>query len=163
MAKKEENKKGEAVALANITEENVIDQIKNANKYSKEIVKLADEQADKEQKERMARELNQVRDKATYINLKSVLKTRLIRAQEKAVSEMRKKSKELLDKITSGDITANDYDNEMDKELKRANDSIEKANEEFENNLKELKNQFPSSWSYEWDNPFRRIRRVNAD
>ena len=58
MAKDKEKKevKGGVLDITNVTEENIVDQIKNANKYSEEIVKLAGEKAEEKEKERMIKE-----------------------------------------------------------------------------------------------------------
>jgi hypothetical protein len=161
--KDKDPKKGGKVELTNVTEENVVDQIKNANRFSEEIVKEAEEKAEKDEKERMVRELNEIKDKATYINLSSVLKTRLVRAQEKAVSKLREASRDLLGDIKSGKLTANEYNQQIDEKVKDCNKAIEEAIKEYENNKKELKTKFPASWCYEWDNPFRRIRSIDRD
>lgn len=158
MAKDKETKKGGVMEIKSVTEENIVDQIKNANKFGEEIVKAAAEKAEKEEKERQIREFNDIKDKATYINLKSVLRTRRDRAAEKATSAMRKKSLELLEKVSNGELTAADYDTELDKAVDEANKAVKEANQEFDKLSQELRNKFPGSYRYDWDDPYRRIR-----
>lgn len=66
MAKKAEETKSGRIDILNVKEESITDQIANANKYSEEIVKYADEIADEKEKKRMAEELNRIRDIISY-------------------------------------------------------------------------------------------------
>lgn len=159
MAKeKEKNNVGGMLDITKVTEENIVDQIKNANKYSEEIVKLAGEKAEEKEKERMIREFNDLKDKATYINLKSVLRTRRDRAVEKATSAMRMRTLELIKQVADGKMTAKEYEEELTKAVDEANKAVEKGNEEFSKMSEELRQKFPNSYSYDWDDPYRRIR-----
>lgn len=157
MAKDKENKGG-VLDITKVSEENIVDQIKNANKFGDEIVKAAAEKAEKDEKERQVREFTEIKDKATYINLKSVLRTRRDRAQERATSEMRKKSLELLNEVSNGKMTAQEYNEALDKAVGDANEAIKKGNQEFDKLSAELRNKFPYSYSYDWDDPYRRLR-----
>ena len=159
MAKEaKEPKKGGVIDLKAITDENIVEQIKNANKFGDEIVKAAAEKAEKDEKERQIKEFTEIKDKATYINLKSVLRTRRDRAAERATSNMRKKSLELLEKVSNGEMTAKEYDEELDKLVDETNKAVKEGNQEFDKLSEELRNKFPSSWRYDWDDPYRRIR-----
>ena len=159
MAKnKEEQKKGGVLDIKSVTDENIVDQTKNANKFGDEIVKAAAEKAEKDEKDRQIREFNEIKDKATYINLKSVLRTRRDRAAEKATSAMRKRSLELLEKVSNGELTAKEYNEELDKAVDDTNKAVKEANQEFDKLSEELRNKFPGSWRYDWDDPYRRIR-----
>jgi polyhydroxyalkanoate synthesis regulator phasin len=155
---KEEKKK--SVNFNDVTEENIVEQIKSANKFSEEVKKKADEMAKEEKSERQARELNEIRDKATYVNLKSVLRSRLVNAQKRAIDGARKETLALLDKVVKGEMTANEYDKAVSDTIVEANKKIEEAKKEYHSNSKELQQQFPSSWRYDWDNPFNRITSV---
>ena len=160
MAKDKEKKevKGGVLDITNVTEENIVEQIKNANKYSEEVVKLAAEKAEEKEKERMIREFNELKDKATYINLKSVLRTRRDRAAEKATSAMRLKTLELIKLVADGKMTAKEYEEELNKAVDEANKAVDEGNKEFAKMAEELRQKFPNSWSYDWDDPYRRIR-----
>lgn len=160
MVKDKKNEEQATLSISKVTEENIVDQIKNANKFSQEIVEMSNKNDDEEAKKRQARELSQIKAKATYINLKSVLRTRRDRAAEKATSAMRTKSKELLDKVIAGELTGNDYDEEIRKALKESIDAVKKANNEYDTMCSELRNQFPSAWSYDWDDPYRQIQKA---
>lgn len=158
MAKKaaEETKSGR-IDILNVKEESITDQIANANKYSEEIVKYADEIADEKEKKRMAEELNRIRDKATYVNIKSVLKTRLMNAQKRATDAFREATRDILAEVVSGKLTAVEYDTKITEQIKKTNESLSTASKQFDSDLKELRSKFPSSWSYDWDNPFDRL------
>ena len=158
--KTEKVEKGGTLKLSAINEESVLDQIKNANRFSDEIVKLAEEKADKEEKERMAKEL---KDKATYVNISSVLRTRLVRAQEKAISKAREDSRTLLEEVIAGKLTAVEYNDKIDASITEANKAVDAAIKEYDQNKKELRNKFPHTWSWDWDNPMKRIRSINND
>lgn len=158
MAKEKEEKKG----IANVTEESIDEQIQNANKYSKDIVELADNIKDEQEKKRRAEELNSIRDRATYYNLKCVLVSRLINQQKKATDAARVKSLELLNNVVAGKLTKTQYEAEVDKSIEEANKAVEEAIKKYDTSLKELRNQFPDGNWYEWDNPFKRIKTVQS-
>ena len=160
MAKKaEETKSSTRIDILNFNtkEESITDQIANANKYSEEIVKYADEIADEKEKKRMAEELNRIRDKATYVNIKSVLKTRLMNAQKRATDAFREATRDILADVIAGKLTSVQYDEQISENIKKTNESLKAASTQFDKDLKELRSKFPSSWSYEWDNPFDRL------
>ena len=158
MAKEKEEKKGGTLDITKVTDENIVDQIKNANKFSDDIVKAAAEKAEKDEKDRQIKEFTEIKDKATYINLKSVLRTRRDRAAEKATSELRKKSLELLQQVAEGKMTASEYNEGLNKAVNDTNEAVKKANQEFDKMSQELRNKFPRSYCYDWDDPYRRIR-----
>lgn len=158
MAEKKETK-----GFAGVTEESIDEQIQNANKYSKDVVALADSIKDEQEKKRRAEELNSIRDRATYYNLKCVLVSRLINKQKKATDTARKKSLELLDEVVAGKLTKTQYEAEIDKSIEEANKTVEAALKEYDTSLKELRGKFPEGNWYEWDNPFRRIKNVSSE
>ena len=164
MAKEKETKKVEEKknTFSSVNDENILDQIKNANKYSAEIVKKADEMKDEKEKERRARELNDIRDKATYINLKSVLRSRLVNKHKRATDAARVASLDLVNKVTAGELTAVEYDKAVNEAISESNKKIDEARKEYDEGCRELKNQFPGSWSWDWDNPFDRIKGING-
>lgn len=164
MAKETKNKNAETSKeglMKSVTDENILEQIKNANKYSEEIVKLADNIKDEKEKERMARELNEIRDKASYINLKSVLRSRLVNKHKRATDAARVASLDLLQKVTGGEMTAVEYDKAVEEAIVESNKKIDEARKEYDEGVKELKNQFPASWCWDWDDPFRRLKNID--
>lgn len=158
MAKTEKKEVGGVMDITKVTDENIVDQIKNANKFSDDVVKAATEKAEKDEKERQIREFTRIKDKATYINLKSVLRTRRDRAAERATSELRKTSLSLLQQVSDGKMTASEYEEALEKAVNDANEAVKKGNQEFDKMSQELRNKFPGSWGFDWDDPYRRIR-----
>lgn len=158
MARENKENKG----FATVTEESIDEQIQNANKYSKDIVELADNIKDEKEKKRRAEELNSIRDRATYYNLKCVLVSRLINQQKKATDSARVKSQELLNDVVAGKLTKTQYEAEVDKSIEEANKAVEEAIKKYDTSLKELRGKFPEGNWYEWDNPFKRIKTVQS-
>ena len=126
-------------SLIEANEENILEQIKNANKYSEDIVKKAAEAQQKKEEDQQIRELNEIKEKATYINLGSVLKTRLVRAQEKAISGMRETSRDLLNQVIKGELTAADYEKKLDEALEEANKKAKKKDKKDKGDKKSKK------------------------
>lgn len=155
-------KKNETKGFASVTEESIDEQIQNANKYSKDIVALADDIRDEKEKKRRAEELNSIRDRATYYNLKCVLVSRLINQQKKATDAARVKSLELLEQVVTGKLTKTQYEAEVDKSIEEANKLVEEAIKKYNTSWAELKGKFPEGNWYEWDNPFKRIKTVQS-
>lgn len=167
MAKKEEKvqkeEKLQKPDLATANEDNIHEQLKNAQKMTQEVLELA-EKKDKEAKLNMkAEELNRISNKATYINLLSVLRTRFIRAKEKAISALREDTRKHLNDLKSGVLTPNEYEKAIDESVKEQMKKLEKANEEYKDGLKELRNEFPSGRWYEWEDPFNRLNRFSEN
>lgn len=157
-----EKKEKEVKKLNDVTEESIDEQIQNANKYGKEIVALADSIKDEKEKKRRAEELNSIRDRATYYNLKCVLVSRLINRQKKATDAARVESLKLLNEVVDGKLTQAQYEEAIDKSVEEANKTIENAIKEYDASLKELRNKFPEGRWYDWENPFRRIKGVQS-
>lgn len=162
---KENKQKDEktGLSLLNATTESVEEQIKNANKFSKEILSLADEMKDKEEKEKKARELNQIRDKATFINLLTLLKSRFADKQDKAISKLLKKSKELLESVVNGLMTPNEYETALEEQIQACNKEIQDRRTEYNKNVGELRNQFPNGDWWAWTSPFRKLDTSGAN
>lgn len=152
---KNEKKNG----MMEVTDESVMDQIKNANKFSEDIVKTADEIKDKEERERRARELNEIRDRATYYNLKSVLQTRLINKHKRATDAFREKTRDLLSDVISGKLTATEYTEAIAKAVSETNSVISEGQKDYNTGIQELRNKFPNGNWYEWDNYFNNLSK----
>ena len=64
----------------------------------------------------------------------------------------------LLKQVEEGKLTAKEYETELDKAVDEANKAIEAGNKEFNEMNAELRQKFPGHWSYDWDDPYRRVR-----
>lgn len=147
-------------SIMDVNEENFSESLKNANRYSEEIVKMAQENKEKDEKERQANEYGRIADKAAYLNLSLVARSKYGKKTAEILAGARNKSKELLERVTKGELTANEYDDEMAKMIDEHIKEVEKAGKELRSDLRELQNKFPNNWSYNWDNPFQRLNRA---
>lgn len=157
MAKETKNK---TMSLMDVNEENFGEALKSVNTFGEDIVKAAAEKEEEQNKERKIREYNNIKDKAVYLNLSLVARAKYSKKTNDILADARNQSKALLDRVTKGELTATDYDEEMkdmiDKEMKE----VEKAGKQLRKDLEDLRNAFPNHWSYAWDNPFQRLNRA---
>ena len=80
-----------------------------------------------------------------------------MRAQEKAISGMRETSRDLLNQVIKGELTAADYEKKLDEALEEAN---KKAKKKDKKDKGDLRNKFQAHYRFDWDNPFNRVRSV---
>jgi hypothetical protein len=71
---------------------------------------------------------------------------------------MRLKTLELIKQVAEGKMTAKEYEEELNKAVDEANKAVDEGNKEFSKMAEELRQKFPQSWCYDWDDPYRRIR-----
>ena len=155
---KNDNKK--TMSLMDVNEENFSESLKNVNTFGEDIVKAAAEKEEEQNKERKIREYNGIKDKAVYLNLSLVARSKYSKKTNDILAEARNQSKALLDRVTKGELTATDYDDEMKKMIDEQMKEVEKAGKQLRKDLEDLRNAFPNHWSYSWDNPFQRLNRA---
>lgn len=148
------------VEIKDVTTENVSEVLKKINVFSEEEVKLSDENDAEEMKKRKANELSRLKTKANYQNTRLVLAAKYNKAALKAQEEARNKSLELVEKVKKGEITINEYDEEMDKIIDASVKKVEEASKELGKDLKELRDAVPGGIWYQYENPFNRINRA---
>lgn len=153
-----ENKK--AIGLMDVNEDNFNESLKNVLTFSDEIVKAAAEKEEEANKDRKIREYNNIKDKAVYLNMSLVARAKYSKKCNDILAGARNKSKELLERVTKGEFTATDYDDEMKKMIDEQMKEVEKAGKQLRKDLEDLRNAFPNHWSYNWDNPFQRLNRA---
>lgn len=148
MAKETKKAAGNEVA---VTEENVLDQIKNGNLMKETNVKAAIDEIEKRKDEKQKNEAINMICAAKYSNSKALLELRARRREEKNTKEYLTKTKELLDSVLAGKITPTEHKNKRD-ELR---EEFRKKNRESDNQLteemQELRNSFEGRWQYWWD------------
>ena len=148
MAKETKKAAGNEVA---VTEENVLDQIKNGNLMKEANVKAAIDEIEKKKDERQKNEAMNMICAAKYSNSKALLELRARRREEKNTKEYLTKTKELLDNVLAGKITPTEYQ----KKREELRDEFRKKNRESDNQLteemQELRNSFEGRWQYWWD------------
>ena len=149
-----------AISLMDVNEENFGEALKSVNTFGEDIVKAAAEKEEEQNKERKIREYNGIKDKAVYLNLSLVARSKYSKKTNDILAEARNQSKALLDRVTKGELTANDYDDEMKKMIDEQMKEVEKAGKQLRKDLEDLRNAFPNHWSYSWDNPFQRLNRA---
>ena len=157
MAEKTKNK---SMSLMDVNEENFGEALKSVNTFGEDIVKLAAEKEEEQNKERKIREYNSIKDKAVYLNLSLVARAKYSKKTNDILADARNQSKALLDRVTKGEFTATDYDDEMKEMIDKEMKEVEKAGKQLRKDLEDLRNAFPNHWSYAWDNPFQRLNRA---
>ena len=148
MAKETKKAAGNEVA---VTEENVLDQIKNGNLMKETNVKAAIDEIEKQKDEKQKNEAMNMICAAKYSNSKALLELRARRREEKSTKEYLTKTKELLDSVLAGKITPTEYRKQRDD----LREEFRKKNRESDNQLteeiQELRNSFEGRWQYWWD------------
>lgn len=148
MAKETKKAAGNEVA---VTEENVLDQIKNGNIMKEANVKAAIDEIEKRKDEKQKNEAMNMICAAKYSNSKALLELRARRREEKNTKEYLTKTKELLDSVLAGKITPTEYSKQRDD----LREEFRKKNRESDNQLteemQELRNSFEGRWQYWWD------------
>ena len=155
MGKDKKNKSAEerVSAQAQVVNEDlsVEEEIRKGNLIDEDIAALGDLKDEEEEKERKIREYRRCKNMARYINLKKKLLFNKNRREEHAMKVSLDASKELLDKLTSSKLTPNEYEAEWKKICKEEREAINKSNEKFDKQVRELREGFPGYYSYEWD------------
>ena len=145
-----ETKKAASNEVA-VTEENVLDQIKNGNLMKEANVKAAIDEIEKQKDEKQKNEAMNMICTAKYSNGKALLELRARRREEKNTKEYLTKTKELLDSVLAGKITPTEHKKHRDD----LREEFRKKNRESDNQLteemQELRNSFEGRWQYWWD------------
>ena len=146
MAKNKENN-----APAQLSEENVLDEIKKGNLIDEEVIKLGDEKDNKEELERKVSEYRSAKNKAKYRNYKALLELRARRREEKITKEELAESKANFDDLCAGKITPAEYEDKLRDSAKKRREAIQKSNEELNKEIRELRDRFPGYYCYDWE------------
>lgn len=153
MATKKETKPAAEAAES----KDIVDQIKDENKFEDQNVKAAKEQLQKEKDEKKRNELMLIMQMADYVNKRELLELRKRRKEEAATKEALTASKVLLDEILAGKLTPAEYKKklkEVDKKKGDTFDQIERDNNEY---IKELRENYPTYYGIEWEYDKRRF------
>lgn len=134
-----------------ITEDNVMEQIKNGNLLKEANVKAAIDEIEKQKDEKQKKEAMDMICIAKYSNSKALLELRARRREEKNNKEFLTSTKTLLDDALGGKITPTDYK----KKRVELREEFRKKNSESDNQLseemEELRTSFEGRWQYWWD------------
>lgn len=145
-----ETKKPASTAVA-VTEDNVMEQIKNGNLLKEANVKAAIEEIEKQKDDKQKKEAIDMICTAKYSNSKALLELRARRREEKNNKEFLTATKNILDDVLGGKITPTDYK----KKREDLREEFRKKNRESDNQLREemqeLRESFEGRWQYWWD------------
>lgn len=156
-----ENKNGKSIA--EVTTANLDETLKNVNKMDEEVLNMATERLEKEEKERRADELMRKIKKANYQNLHCHIDFKYMEDAAEAEKEMLKKQKEQLEKLKKGEITAVEYEDEFQKICKDGTKVINDAADKRRTRLRELQKQYGEWYGMSWDDPYLRANRAIRD
>lgn len=134
-----------------VTEDNVMEQIKNGNLLKEANVKAAIEEIEKQKDDKQKKEAINMICTAKYSNSKALLELRARRREEKNNKEFLTATKNILDEVLGGKITPTDYK----KKREGLREEFRKKNRESDNQLckemQELRESFEGRWQYWWD------------
>ena len=137
--------------VVTVTEDNVMDQIKNGNILAEANVKAAIEEIQKQKDEKQKKEAMDMICRAKYLNNKALLELRARRREEKNNKEYLTETKNILDEVLGGKITPTEYKKKCDD----LREEFRKKNRESDNQLREemqeLRESFEGRWQYWWD------------
>lgn len=161
MAKNKENNK---LGITEVNAQNLDESLKNANKMDEEILNMATEKMEKEEKERRADELLRKIKKANYQNFRMHIDFKYLDEAAEAEKEMLKSQKEELDKLVKGETTPVEYEDALTKIGNDGNKKIDGLADVRRNRIRELQKKYGEWYSLSWDDPFIRandkIRRA---
>ena len=152
-AKKNKTAEERVSSAAQVANEDLTfdEEIRKGNLIDEDIAALGDLKDEEEEKERKIREYRRCKNMAKYINLKKKALFNKNRREEHAMKASLDASKELLEKLITSKITPNEYEEEGKKICKDEREAIQKSNQKYDKQLRELRDCFPGYYSYEWD------------
>ena len=162
---KNEAKKTQQVAKTeqnvNVTEENVMEQIRSKGIGGESIAQKVEQRLKEEQDERLIEETKRAVCKAQYTNLKALLQLRMRRREEAATKQYLKDTKELLDNLTgyknekgefvNPTLTNYQYEEKRREATKKMRDAFRDSENQYDSELAELKAQYPGYYCYDWE------------
>ena len=148
-----EAKKG-GIAIADVTSSNLDESLKNANKMDQEVLEMATEKMEKEEKERKADELMRKIKKANYQNLRLHIDFKYNEETSDIEKQALKDQKVKMESMQKGEITPVEYDKAVEDLCTEATKKIKKAGEERRGRIKELQNTYGEWYGLRWDDPF---------
>ena len=152
MASKDNKEK--TIGIADVTVENVSDQLENAGKFGKDIIEMAKKNRKEKDEKKLAEEFDELSQKSSYFNLRLALLAKMYKNASKAAAEARDKSLELFKKVESGELDAVGFDNEQKKLAKELTKNIDTTRESQRTDAERLRKQFPNGNWWTWDNEF---------
>lgn len=147
------------LGIAEVNAQNLDESLKNANKMDEEILNMATEKMEKEEKERRADELLRKIKKANYQNFRMHIDFKYLDEAAEAEKEMLKSQKEELDKLVKGETTPVEYEDALTKIGNDGNKKIDNLADVRRNRIRELQKKYGEWYSLSWDDPFIRANQ----
>lgn len=146
-----ETKTTKSATTTVIDENNVLDNIKNANKMPEGLADEVQKEIAEEEKNKKKSILKSAILKASYWNMKELLQLRQRRREEKITKEALARSKDSLDKLKAGEITPNEYEDALKASQKTKSDAVSESNKSFRKELDELRSSLAGEYVWDWD------------
>ena len=152
-----------APQVENPVEDKTMDEIRSQNIGEASLTVLANQQIKDEQNKRLVEDKKRKILEAQYVNMKARLMLRARRREERATKEYLTETKDLLDQLTGvvddkgkvvseTTLTIFQYEEKRREIRKKKDDAFRESSKQFDEEMKELRYQYPNYWSYEWDN-----------
>lgn len=145
-----ETKKPASTAVA-VTEDNVMEQIKNGNILAEANVKAAIEEIQKQKDEKQKKEAMDMICRAKYLNNKALLELRARRREEKNNREYLTETKNILDEVLGGKITPIEYKKKCEDLREEFRKKNRESDKQLSEEMQELRESFEGRWQYWWD------------
>lgn len=145
-----ETKKPASTAAA-VTEDNVMEQIKNGNILAEANVKAAIEEIQKQKDEKQKKEAMDMICRAKYLNNKALLELRARRREEKNNKEYLTETKNILDEVLGGKITPIEYKKKCEDLREEFRKKNRESDKQLSEEMQELRESFEGRWQYWWD------------
>lgn len=145
-----ETKKPASAAVA-VTEDNVMEQIKNGNILAEANVKAAIEEIQKQKDEKQKKEAMDMICRAKYLNNKALLELRARRREEKNNKEYLTETKNILDEVLGGKITPIEYKKKCEDLREEFRKKNRESDKQLSEEMQELRESFEGRWQYWWD------------
>lgn len=150
---KETKKPEEGKNLPEMTEENVMENIKNGNLLKDANVQKALEDIKKREDEQQVRESTNMIMCAKYINAKELINLRARRREDRITKDTLKKCTDLLNEVLGGKVTPTEYKEKKSEILKEKEKKFRESTDEYDKDMRELRNSLTGEYRYmaEWD------------
>lgn len=140
-----------ASTVVTVTEDNVMEQIKNGNILAEANVKAAIEEIQKQKDEKQKKEAMDMICRAKYLNNKALLELRARRREEKNNKEYLTETKNILDEVLGGKITPIEYKKKCEDLREEFRKKNRESDKQLSEEMQELRESFEGRWQYWWD------------
>lgn len=153
MAKNEKKVEEAKTNVPALSEDNVMDRIKDQNRLSDENVKAALEKIQKEKDERKVKETTNMIMCAEYNTEKELINLRARRRESNITKETLKKNDDLLADVLAGKITPSEYRDKKREVAKEKDKKFSESRDQYDTEMRELRNSYTGEFCYmaEWD------------